>query len=111
MKKPWKSVEVIWDDASSNSDAWVAQEDIATPERVNTRGWLVKDEPGYVVVASSVDEYGDPDASVGSTMTIPRGMIVSQKELRVVNARNKRTQDKLHPEPIAAEVHREQSEG
>lgn len=108
-KIKFKSVEVIWNDASSNSETWVSVADISAPEQVNTCGWLVRDTPDYITVASSVSADGRDDDIVGNTMTIPRGMIVTIKELRSANARSS-TQHNLRPEPGAKTVHREPSE-
>lgn len=108
-KPPYKSVEVIWNDAASNSATWVHVSEVQRPEQVNTRGWLVHDEPDFITIASSVSNEDLEEDIVGNTMTIPRGMIVSIKELRVVNVRN-RSQDRLHAKPGPKEVHREPGE-
>jgi len=100
-------IEVVWDDAVSN-DGWVSVDEDATPERVVSRGWLIKRTDTYLVLAGAVYErHGN---TVGSTQTIPIGMIVSERELKVTNARSK-LRHKLHPEPSAEEVHREQGKG
>lgn len=109
-KIPYRSVEVVWEDAASNSDSWISIPDISEPIQINTRGWLIKDEDGYVVVAASVSHDGEGDDNVGNTMTIPRGMILSIKDIKVVNARSK-LRHKLHPEPGPEELHREQGQG
>lgn len=81
-----KYLEVVWDDAISN-DGWVEVTEDATPERVVTRGWLIKKTDNYLMLAGSIYErHGN---TVGSTQTIPCGMIVSQRELKVSNARRK----------------------
>lgn len=80
-KPPYPFVEIIWDDASSNSESWTSIKDIAAPEQVMTRGWLVKETDSYVSVASSVPNEDLHEEIVGNTMTIPVGMIVSRREL------------------------------
>lgn len=86
---PYKFVEIIWDDAASNAKTWVEIADIAVPAPVITRGWLVRDDPKYVSVASSVaNEELEKDA-VGNTMTVPRGMIVTMRELKVTTRKVK----------------------
>lgn len=113
-KKPWRIpypiVEVIWSDAASNSESWVDLDDIATPEQVNTTGFLVKETDVYVTVAASVSTEEDHIKTVGNTMTIPKGMIVSRREVKLSNARSK-PRHKVRPEPITEEVHREPGEG
>lgn len=110
FKIPYPLVEVIWNDAASNSDAWVHVSEIATPEKVNTTGFLVKETDEYITIAGSVSTDPDFIENVGNTMTIPIGMIVSRREVRLVNARSK-LRHKLHPEPGAEEIHREPSKG
>lgn len=87
---PYPFVEVIWDDAASNSDTWVNTADIATPEQVITRGWLVKETSTYVSIASSVSNEADHEDNVGNTMTIPKGMVVSRRDLKLTTARPKK---------------------
>jgi hypothetical protein len=82
-KPPYKFVEIVWDDAASNSETWVLARNIAGPEQVITRGWLVRDEPKYVAVASSVSNEDLEEDHVGNTITVPRGMVVSMRELRL----------------------------
>lgn len=86
---PYKYVEVIWDDAASNSQTWVGVKDVAVPAPVITRGWLVRDEPKFVSVASSIANEESESDTVGNTMTIPRGMITSMRELRVTTRKSK----------------------
>lgn len=109
-KIPYPLVEVIWDDASSNSESWTHLDDIVTPERVNTTGFLVKETDVFITVAASVSAVEDYIETVGNTMTIPKGMIVTRREVRIVNARSK-PRHKLHTQPGAEEVHREPSKG
>lgn len=108
-KPPYPYMEVVWDDASSNSESWVDIADVVEPERVITRGWLVKKTERAITLASSVALEEKYEDSVGNTMTVPLGMIISQREIRVSNASSK-SRRKLHPQPDAEAVHREQSE-
>jgi hypothetical protein len=86
-KIPYPLVEIIWSDATSNSDSWVHLDDIATPEQINTTGFLVKEADDYVTVAASVSTQEETIGTVGNTMTIPKGMIVSRREVRIAKAR------------------------
>lgn len=88
-KPPYSFVEVIWDDAASNTEAWVGVNDIAAPEQVITRGWLVKETDTYVSVAASVSNEELHEETVGNTMTIPKGMIASRRELTVSTKKTK----------------------
>lgn len=108
-RPPYPFVEVIWDDAASNSEAWVHKDDIALPEQVITRGWLIKENDRSIAIASSISNIEEFEDTVGNTMTIPKGMIVSRRKITVSNASSK-PRHKLHPKPDAEEVHREPSE-
>lgn len=101
-----KFVEVVWNDAASH-DGWVQIDADAEPMQIMTRGWLIKKTGTYIVLAASLQL--DNETTVGSTQIIPVGMIVSQRELKVTNARSK-PRDKLRPQPGPAPLHREQSE-
>lgn len=101
-----KFVEVVWNDAASH-DGWVQIDADAEPMQIMTRGWLIKETATYLVLAASLQL--DNETTVGSTQIIPLGMIVSQRELKITNARSK-SRDKLHTQPSPAPLHREQSE-
>lgn len=75
-------VEVVWDDANTGEDQWVAVDDLPEPERAYTVGYLVKDEPTHVVVAQTWGLKQDGSEEVGGTWAIPRGMIVRTTVLR-----------------------------
>jgi hypothetical protein len=109
-KPPYKYVEMIWDDAASNSDAWVHKDDIQEPEQVITRGWMIKEDDRAVYLASSVSNIKDFEDTVGNTMTIPKGMIVTRRDIRVSNASSK-SRNNLRTKPGTEELHREQSKG
>lgn len=100
-------LEVVWNDAASH-DGWVEIDADAEPMQIITRGWLIKETSTYIVLAASLQL--DNATTVGSTQIIPLGMIHSRRQLKVTNARSK-LRHKLHPEPSAEEVHREQVEG
>jgi len=89
-KPPYKFVEVVWEDAASNSETWVKAEEITAPEEVITRGWLVRDELKYVAIASSVSNEDLAEDHVGNTLTIPRGMIMTMRELRLTTVKAKK---------------------
>lgn len=108
-RPPYKFVEIVWDDAASNSDAWVHKDDIALPEQVITRGWLIKEDVRSVAIASSVSNIEEFEDTVGNTMTIPIGMIVSRRELKVSNASVK-LRHKVRTKSSTEEVHREPSQ-
>jgi hypothetical protein len=84
---PYPFVEIVWDDAASNSATWIEPSDITGPKQVITRGWLVKETDKAVSVAGSVANEVIENETVGNTMTIPKGMIVSRRELRLTTAR------------------------
>ena len=46
----------------------------------------VRDEPKYVAIASSVSNEDLEEDHVGNTLTIPRGMIMTMRELRLTTA-------------------------
>lgn len=100
-------MEVVWDDAVSN-DGWVDVEEDAKPERIVSRGWLIKETDSYLLLAGAV--YERHGKTIGSTQTIPTGMIVSRRKLKVSNA-SSNIRHKVHPKPSAEEVHREPSKG
>ena len=99
-------MEIIWDDASTN-EGWV-ETSVLGVQRVITRGWLVKETKEYISLAASI--YSDSADYIGGVQTIPHGMIISRRELKVSNVR-KQSQDRLHPKPHAEEVYRESSKG
>jgi len=70
--------------------SWTSIKDIAAPEQVITRGWLVKETDKAVSVAASVSNEDLHEEVVGNTMTIPVGMIVSRRELTLSTKRGKK---------------------
>jgi hypothetical protein len=84
---PYPFIEVVWDDAASNSETWVEPAAITGLERVITRGWLIKETEAFVALASSVPNEEIENVTVGNTMTIPIGMIVSRRVLKLTTAK------------------------
>jgi hypothetical protein len=101
--------EVVWDDAASN-DGWVDVDADTTPERIVTRGWLIRKTETYLTLAASQHLSDENKNRVGSTQTIPCGMIVSKRKLKVTNASSK-SRNNLRTKPGAEELHREPSKG
>jgi hypothetical protein len=85
LLQEWQIVLVEWDDITSHDGAWLdlkeAEEYSPTP--MKTMGFLLKDEPDYVIVVSTASEILDV---VGSTNAIPRGCIKKITKLSDVNA-------------------------
>lgn len=78
-------VQVEWLDITSHDGAWLdmkeAEEYAPTP--MKTVGFLLKEDPEYIVVVSTIADSLD---SVGSTNAIPRGCIQSVTKLLRENA-------------------------
>lgn len=100
-------MEVVWHDASSE-DGWIDQTTDLSPPEMVTRGWLYKDEEKYLVLVNSLRK--DQDGGVGGSNTIPKGMIISSRKLKVSNA-SIQPRHKVHPQPGSKELHREQGKG
>lgn len=71
-----KLVLVEWTDAGCDS-SWQTQGSILTPLTVHTAGFLQHEEDTFLMIAGTITETGD----FNQTMTIPRGMVVSIKDL------------------------------
>jgi hypothetical protein len=70
-------VLVDWIDAAGVAAHWAPLEDVKSyPQRCQSVGWLLEDEPDFIVVAPHVglDENGWPEQVVGD-MCIPRSAI------------------------------------
>lgn len=87
---PYPFVEVIWNDAASNSETWVPIAEISGIEQVITRGWLVKETEAFLAIAGSVSNENLEVDQVGNTISIPIGMIVSRRELRLSTLKPKK---------------------
>lgn len=99
-------MEIVWNDAASH-DGWVEIDADTEPVRIITRGWLIKDTDVYFMLAASL--HMDDASTVGSTQIIPKGMILSQRILKVTNASSK-PRHKVHSQSCTKELHREPSE-
>lgn len=99
-RPPYKFVEIVWDDAASNSESWVAIKDVSELEQVITRGWLVKETVKFVCIAGSVSNEEDHEEIVGNTLSIPLGMIVSRRELSLSTVKTKVKKAKDEPSPV-----------
>lgn len=91
-RPPYPLVAVVWNDAASNSETWVPLSEIAGPEQVITVGFLVKEAADAITIAGSVANEAIENETVGNTMTIPIGMIVDRRVLRLAPARSKKGQ-------------------
>lgn len=100
--------EVEWEDATSE-DGWADKDTDLSPELMITRGWLVKSEERYITLANTI--YKNSADHFGGTQTIPRGMIINCRKIKVSNAVKHKSRHQLHPEPSAEEIHREPRKG
>ena len=82
-KQLYSFVEVIWDDAVANCEAWVHPSELGSPETVITRGWLVREDERALYVAGSIALEATEHDTVGGTMTIPKGMVRERREIRL----------------------------
>ena len=77
-------IEVIWDDATADS-SWTTNEESDWPDmRCVTVGYFVKENDRAIMLMDSMFEDADKkDGTVGGMKTIPKGMIVGVRVLRV----------------------------
>jgi len=88
-KWPFKFVEVVWNDIVSCSE-WRSTKKPPLYATVHHRGWLIWDEDDWITVSGSLSEHDEEDKLVnpediyamGDSTTIPRGCIVSIKEVK-----------------------------
>jgi len=80
MKKPGRPVSVEWLDICGVSD-WMTLKEASTVEPITmlTLGWIVRDTPDTLVVASTVS----PDNHLGSVHAIPKGCIQRIKTIKL----------------------------
>lgn len=94
-KIPFRFVEVLWEDAASHNASWADLEEVEKDGigtvMVLTRGWLIKERERYVSIAGSVFADDEDSEQVGNITSIPRGMIRHIKDLKIVTARKKCT--------------------
>jgi hypothetical protein len=69
-------VIVSWDDANCLG-VWADPSQIVEPSKCQTVGWLLRDEEGYVQIVATMAE----DGQYNQSMTIPRGMVTSIKDV------------------------------
>ena len=72
-------------------DGWVSLDALPEPAICHTRGYLVKETEGYIVIAGTIGV--NADADVGNVSVIPRSMV---KEIKTVRQRKKK--DAVHQE-------------
>lgn len=76
MTNDKKLVLVEWTDAGCDA-TWQVKDSILTPTIVHTVGFLYHEEDTFLMITGTITETGD----FNQTMTIPRGMVVSIKDL------------------------------
>jgi len=81
VKEGYLLVIVDWLDITSHDGAWLDIEEAKkyVPSRMRTVGFLLKEEPDYIVVVSTVSDDLD---TVGSANAIPRGCLISISPLQ-----------------------------
>jgi hypothetical protein len=77
-----KVVEIVWLDACSGNE-WCGTSEFPKPVKVTTRGWLVHEEPDYVVMAGTFQHHADGTAIIGECIAIPCGCIYEIAEIRL----------------------------
>jgi hypothetical protein len=97
---PYPLVEIIWNDAASNPTTWVPLEDIEGHEQVRSVGFLVKEGGDFIALAGSVSNEDIEDETVGNTLSIPRGMIVSTRTIRQGSKARKAKKRKSSFKPV-----------
>lgn len=80
-------VEVRWDDAESMSHWQEAPTKVDKSTLMMTLGFLIVDQPDYLLVADSY-EISDDSKLIGGTTKIPRGMV---REMYFLNLSRQRT--------------------
>lgn len=78
MNHPYPLIEVIWDDASSDS-GWHTRSQVKFEKQiVVTIGFLVAENKDYIIIGHT---YTLPEDYLG-WFQIPKGMIISRKTLK-----------------------------
>jgi hypothetical protein len=72
-----RHVIVEWLDACA-CNSWLGSGDIQTPSQVFTTGWVHHESDEFIQIVGS---YVAEDGSYNQSMSIPRGMVVSIKEI------------------------------
>lgn len=80
--KPGQTYYVEWLDAYSGPNTWLSEDEIETMTEGDytcwTLGWLYKENANYYVFCSTTSKCGDKR---GAVWAIPKGMIISVKEV------------------------------
>lgn len=95
-RPPYPLIEVVWDDAASNSETWVLLGEVSEPEQVLTVGYLVKETERAIVIANSVSNEEVHEETVGNTITIPKGFLVSRRFVRLETVKPKAKRKKTN---------------
>lgn len=72
---------ITWLDIVSFEGTWIELDEAKEykPTNMQTIGWIIKDEPSYIVVVSSKDD----EDLVGSVSAIPKCVIQSMKDVSI----------------------------
>lgn len=77
-----EKVRVVWKDAHTISDSWIAENDIKDePCLVESIGWLLKDKVDDHVVLAQSWNISSEEPQYDGVLAIPLGMIVSIENL------------------------------
>ena len=82
LKKPkqiYPIVEILWEDITSQENGWIkgAHQISIEPALVTSVGYLVVDDPNYIVYASDLDQ----DGTTNGRTQIPRANV---KQIRIM---------------------------
>ena len=80
--------EIWWDDAAGLRHGWMDRTEKPRPQLVLSVGFLIVDEPDYVIFASDTDS----DAAHNGRTQIPRGMI---KNIKILRKKDKEKETKI----------------
>ena len=80
----WSLIE--WQDITAIDSPWATEEDIKdlSPSLILTAGTLVRENESYITVAGSIGK----DGEFGDVSCIPRGCVISIKNLTVESYSN-----------------------
>ena len=84
MSYPYPLVEILWDDAATES-CWQDPSLALQDQHVTTIGFLVKETEKYILIASTFA--GD---HVNASIQIPRAMIVKRRDVTLMSKRKAR---------------------
>lgn len=80
--KEWPFVEVHWKDAASRAE-WQVRGEKSKLAEVIHRGWLYEEDGDSISLCAGVVMGKTGVTDVGDTITIPRGCIVTIKEIEI----------------------------